>query len=289
MTLGDVEVAIRLGTIKKFSDIAEEHQTTHTATRWVDLGRGSLFDIPDRLINDSVRIAAMSPSSDKPMTKNLVIESFMNIKPSQTGRYEELALLGIKKTSQIFMYVEDEYLTKEFLMKALRANPKALMPLTKATQKRIEIAADQEVVDLAVSLASGYLYQFDSDKLTENSVRVCIANQSFNYQVLIEIGHYGVLVDMIREGFWPEDRPFAPDSLESGIKRFLPIPECLLHRAFILQFPIKEVIEQMNTPERRNALFHLYSTDELTPHLKTTHLGQDKALKGRLLESEMGL
>ena len=287
MTLSEVELAIRRCT--KFSEIPEEHQTTDAAKRWVDLGRGSLFDIPDRLINDSVRIAAMSPSSDRLMTKNLVIESFMNIKPRQTGLYEELALLGIKKTSQIFTYVEDYCLTKDFILKALKANPDALMPLTKRVKTRIEHAVDQEVVDLAVSLSAGYLHQFDRDQLTENSVRSCIANQSFNYQVLINIGHYSVLVDMIREGFWPKDRPSAPDSLESGIERFLPIPECLLHRAFILQFPIQDVIAQMNTQERINALFHLYSSDELAPHLKTTHLGQDKAFKGRILESGMGL
>jgi hypothetical protein len=285
----EVAIGIRRGIFARFSDIPEEHQTIEAATRWVDLGKGSLYDIPERLITDPVRVAAMSPSSVEAMTNNLIIESFMNLKPWQTGRYEELALLGMKRANQIFTYVDDEFLTKEFLMQALMANAHALMPLTKSTQKRIKHAVDQEVVDFAVSLAASYLFQFGAEQLTDKSVRSCIANQSFNYKILIDIGFYHVLVDMIREGFWPGDRPSAPDSLEGGIERFLPIPECLLHRAYILQFPIQDVITQMNTPERKNALFHLYSADDLTPYLKTTHLGQDKAFKGRILESGMGL
>lgn len=289
MTLGEVISGILNGKFQRFSNIPAEHLSTKVAELWVENGLGSLYDIPDELINDEVRIAAMAPASRKSLTESLVIESFMNIKPWQTRRYEELALLGIKRTIRVFGEVADEYLTKDFLIKALTVNSGALMPLTARAKKRIEKVVDNEVVELAASRSAGYLLQFDHHQITEKAVKDCITHQCFDYQVLVDIGRYQVLVDMIREGFWPKDRPAAPDSLESGIQRFLPMQECLLHRAYILQFPIQDVIANMDTPSRRLALLQLYSAEELTPYLKTKELSQDKAFKGRLLESEMGL
>lgn len=83
------------------------------------------------------------------------------------------------------------------------------------------------------------------------------------------------------------DRYEEPGNLENGIETMM--QGCLLHEAYVRQYPINEVVELMTTPSRKDALLKMYSYAELTPLLKTTHLGQDRAFKAQLLESGLGL
>jgi hypothetical protein len=303
MTFEEVTNGIRIGKITKFSDIPEHRLSANVAHLWVDHGRGTLGEIPLKFIDDGVRFAAMSPMANHVHMRNFITASFAAIDPRHTARYEELALRGIGRTQSVMQEVNEAFLTKSFLMKAISENSSVLFPFLHESprSKKGEIVnglIDQEVVDFALSRERVYLNSFDNQQFTDDSIRTCIrSHNSLDYQDLVGLGRYHVLIDMVREGFWPTGRSLRPESLEIGIQNLTPIKnnlllpaqDHLLHRAYVLQHTIQEVIAQMNTPDRKKMLLDLYSADELTPYLKTTHLGHDRAFKGHLLEEGLGL
>lgn len=290
MTREELVTRVLNGYLDLFSEIPENFQDKDLATMWVGQGLGGLRDIPAHLIDDKIRLSAMTPTNGN-QSGNVqnVVDSLSLIDPSQTDRYEEIALCGVIFSAKAIWSVDYSLLTSSFLKKALAGNSRALLPLVSQaeTLKRSGIVIDQDVIDAAVSGDPSYFGFFKNHQYSEKSLRNCIKNHNFSYRNLIAIGRFDVLVEMVREGFWLHDRYEEPGNLENGIE--IMMQGCLLHEAYVRQYPINEVVEHMTTPSRKDALLKMYSYAELTPLLKTTHLGQDRAFKAQLLESGLGL
>lgn len=290
MTYHEVVSGLISGKVKKFSNIPEEHLNAWVAKTWVQYGRGSLVDIPAHLVDDEVRMAAMTVDSPVNPNYEFIVPSFKTIDPSQTSIYEELALEGIRQDRWVLACVNPALITKDFVLKALDKNAEVLALYSLWSLKsHFGHLICQEIVDHALSKSAIYLEKFELHWFTEKAISICIQNNDFNYQTLVDLGHYHVLVEMIREGFWPAYHRPAPKSPEDAVERWMQEQECLLSRAAVLKYPMEEIIAHMATPERRPALLCLYTVDELMPHLKTKVLGQDQVFKGILMESEMGL
>lgn len=285
-----IESSIINGGLNLFSEIPASSQDKGMAYLWVSQGKGGLRDIPPALIDDDVRFAAMAPiAGSKLGNASYVADSLSLILPEHTERYEDIALAGVNYAGKAIWDVDFSYLTTSFLMKALAANNRALFYLVGIPQrfKRSKIVIDQEVIDFAVSNSPVYFGFFANHQYSTSALRQCIKNHQFDYKNLIKIGRLDVLTELVREGFWDNERDKAPKDLESGILGML--GGSVIHQAYVKQFPLREVIEHMDTLERKMALLGMYSTDELAPHIKNTHLAKDRFFTSQVLESEMGL
>jgi hypothetical protein len=285
-----IESAIINGDLNLFSEIPASSQDKELACLWVSQGKGGLRDIPPALIDDDVRFAAMAPiAGNKLGNASYVADSLRLILPEHTDRYEDIALAGVNYEGKAIWSVDFSYLTTSFLMKALAMNNRALFYLVGIPQrfKRSKIVIDQEVIDFAVSNSPVYFGFFANHQYSTSALRQCIKNHQFDYKNLIKIGRLDVLTELVREGFWCHDRDKAPEDLDAGIKGVL--GGSVIHMAYVKQFPIREVIEHMDTLNRKIALFNLYPTDELARNIKNTHLAKDTLFKSLVLECEMGL
>jgi hypothetical protein len=292
MTREELEslVVNREGQIELFQELPKQHQDKAMAHLWISHGRGSLRDIPEALIDDDLRLAAMAPWSGSESTNRLnIIDSLGLIEPGHTERYAEIALRGVINCSPAIWSVDFSFLTSDFLKKTLAGNPLALASLVRDEDRftRSKIVIDQDVIDLAVSNSTGYFGYFKAHQYTEGAIRNLINKILINYEELITIGRFNVLIEMIREGFWPGNFHKLPTDLDDGID--LMMEGSFLYQAYVMQYPTKEVIEKMTTPERKAMLRKMYPAEELLKHMQGTHLGGDRAFKGSLLESELGL
>jgi hypothetical protein len=273
-----------------FREIPEHLQDADLAKLWVNQSNGSLRDIPAHLIDDEVRLSAMTPTAGNRFTNSQnVVDSLSLIDPQHTERYEEIALNGVCSSPRAIWSVDFSFLNNSFFKKALDRNCNALLFLVNQPEKleRSKILIDQDVIDLAVSGSASYFGYFKNHQYRKGALRSCIKNNTFGYGDLVAIGRFDVLVDMVREGFWPINGPDLPENLESGIVDMLAGSH--IHQAYVQTFPIKEVVDNMTTPIRKMELLKMYCAEELAAILKTTHLGQDRAFKAHILESGLGL
>jgi hypothetical protein len=279
--------------IKPFDqDVPVQYQSYQMARGYIASGRCSLKNIPERFIDDDLRLLAVSVGADS-IFGSLATESFKLITPSQSERYEEIALLSIKQDCRNARHVDSTVMNNDFMKKALAVNGEALIPFLKSSAHSSKINLTQELIDLAVSSSPTYL-KFDAfrpDQYLAEAVSQLIKNHKFNLPILLKLGHFTTLVEVIKEGSWPNHFPEKPSNLKAGIDTMMSQPEdrILVYRAYVMSYPIADVVALMSNPHYRPELLNMYSRAELEPFLKGGPLAEDREFKGRLLENEMGL
>jgi hypothetical protein len=278
---------IHEGKVNIFGDIPKKHQDVEIVFHWVASGQGHLREVPLHLVTDDIRIEAMAPRN-----KGLTTYSLVAIKPSHTERYEEIALLGMKANARNLWVVDKNFHNNDFMKKALMVNGDALLPLfdEDARLDAMDIEITQDLIDLAVSRSASYFGKFKSSQFSPHAVRECIKNCEMDYQRLVDIGQFDALVDVIKTGWWGDHLPEKPRNLSHCAVQLLSDHEDkLVYRAYAKTFPIPDVIAFLAGPTLRQEVFEMYTAKELAPFLKEGPLSEDKAFKGRLLESELGL
>jgi hypothetical protein len=286
---------IALGKYQNFSEIGKKHLDSEVALAWLKTGLGSLREIPLHLVTDELRIEAMTGKSTTGAHGGLSPHSLSSIKPSHTERYEEIALLGIKTSERNIFVVDHDVLNNDFMKKALQVNGNALLPLLDedANPEAMGMAITQELIELAVSRSASYFGHLKKDQYSQQAVRECIQNVKMvpkDFQSLTDAGHFDVLVEVIKTGWWGDHLPEKPSNLSDCAVKLLVSPEDkFVYRAYAMTYPIRDVIAFFAGPTLRQELLQMYSRAELAPHLKEGPLSEDRAFKGRLLESELGL
>lgn len=285
---------IAQGKYYNFSDIQKKYHDPEVAMAWFKTGLGSLKEIPLPLVTDELRIEAMKSQSNVG-SDGLTAHSLVTIKPYHTERYEEIALLGIKTSERNIFVVDHDVLNNDFMKKALQVNGKALLPLLDedANPEAMGISITQELIELAVSRSASYFGQFKKDQYSLQAVRECIQNVKMapkDFQSLADAGHFDVLVEAMKAGWWGDHLPEKPSNLsDCAVKLLVSTDDKIVYRAYAKTYPIRDVIAFLAGPTLRQELLQMYSRAELTPHLKNGPLSEDRAFKGRVLESELGL
>jgi hypothetical protein len=277
---------------KHFDDVPAQYQTYQLARIYIGTGKCSLKGIPERFIDDDLRLLAVEMAQSAAYA-GLAKESLMAIKPSDTERYEELALASIRYDDSNVRYVDSTVMGNEFMKKALAVNGDALLAFLRDAAHMGRIDLTQELIDLAISNSATY-FKFDAfplDQYRVEAVSQCIKSQKFNLRDLLKVGHFQTLVEVIKEGCWPDHFPEKPSGLKSGIDTMMHQPEhsILVYRAYVMSHPISEVVAHMTNTQYSAELLNMYSKEELAPFLKNGPLAKDREFKGRLLENELGL
>lgn len=284
---------IAQGKYYNFSDIQKKYQDPEVAMAWLATGLGSLKEIPLHLVTDDLRILAMMDSKGAGAT-SLSTYSLSTIKPSHTERYEEIALQGIKSNVRNIFVVDYSVMNNDFIKKALLVNGEALMPLLDeyTTPEGMGLEITQDLIDVAVSCSASYFGKFKKNQYSRQAVVECIKHCEFDYQHLVDIGQTDALVEVIKTGWWGDHLPEKPSNLSDCAVKLLiskENQEKLVYRAFAMNYPIRDVIAFFAGPTLQEEILQMYSRKELTPFFKSGPLSENKALKGRLLESELGL
>jgi hypothetical protein len=276
-----------------FIDIPEDLQDAETAYRWIAKGIGTLINVPKHLIDDNLRLAAVSREITGGLRGERTI-SFKSINFSDTDRYEEFALIAITDDYLNILNVDVALMSNEFMMKALAANAHSLYPLLGhpniLEQRKITIT--QEMIDFAVANSTAYFrtMPFREDQYRVEAVRKCIKNHYFDLNLLHKIGHFSTLVNVIKDGYWPGHFSEQPVDLVDAFEKIELLPtNQVVYRAYVMSHPIEEVIACIDTREQKIELLNMYSHSDLMPFLKGSHLAKDQELKGLLLENVLGV
>jgi hypothetical protein len=284
------EVQTEASRFKDFASIPQECLNTANIMLWME----SVFkktgtnpskllpQIPKQYITDELLKRAIDLSSS----------SLGEIKPSDTDDYLGLVLHALKSFNYLaWCFVDESYRTQATLDVLIENEVR--IGLEDPSTEWIKPLLNQQRIDRI----SAYNYEFaldvGLDKVSWEIVKTLLAKQPGGYKDLDLQGDLHYLSRMLAENVWPEPirgfqyRPL--ENLADGVSRFMKTeinkpPTYYLFKAYVMSFPVDQVIAAMKTPVRRKVLLELYPTEVLRKHS-----GGDRELRGRLLEDEIGL
>lgn len=278
-----------------FSEMPAEHLDNEVLQLWLQCPWASLHYVHKHLVNDDLRRFAVSlPVSEKTVDRF----PLAYIKKADTENYAEIALLAIKTSGYNMAHVDPSIHSEAFFLKALEANSKALVQFVGNGLKgqRGQIDWTEAVVDSAVSKDVAYMMMLDSSMIKMECVETMIQSSGATLTQLANIGLIPVMSGMMSKGLWWSTSVSKPASLAECLDTLsttLYVPtlheQTILFKAYACSFPATQVMPLLNQPGREGLMFELYSHEELVAHLKDGLLNEHKQLKGRLLETEMGL
>jgi hypothetical protein len=279
-----------------FQSIPEELRGEAALVAWI-YAKGHLQFIPKAYRSEFIFEAAVIAEND----------ALYFLGPEETSQYEELALIALKKNPHQIQKLAEEFFTEAFTIKAC-TQVIALIRYIDWSSTKVHLATPNLIRTVgSVSLIhAGELVATIGGKaralLDEEVLRVAIKDSVANLLRLDALNARPILEKMLKEGFWyPEtdssiklmlsngrDYRKPPASPEEALFRLLESsgePFRILHRIMMKTFPIESVILTLSHDAHSlNFLFDLYSADELRPHTQLS-----RAMRGRLLEQEMGL
>jgi hypothetical protein len=212
------------------------------------------------------------------------------IKPSESDDYFALVLDAVNRASAAFLLMDDSYKTEEVL-DAFIAD-KVFFDLDFDHMNWVLPLLNQERIDKISAYSFWFATTIGLEKVSWDVVKEHLKKEPDTYQNLDSSGQIGYLSKMLKENEWPDRKAkfsYQPlKDLADGVRRFMRSSvESELHylyKAYVLTFPVEEVIAAMKTPTRRKMLMELYPMDVLLQHSQG-----DRDLRGRILEQEMGL
>ena len=295
---------------QSFEEIPENLRSDEHLMAWLRSGYGKLGLIPLVRVTDDMRaLSIRNTGSLRPICFN------------DTPNYQALALSTLEQWPSLILQVDQETLTEEFVFKAVsveQTGPQVLNFMLEHWDDRFLDAVSQRVMDCALSRSLAIaakarttfkLPQSIRDMLTDDQVRLALADRTYELSYLQEMGKCHILSQAMIAGYWPvrEDDTFfgtAPPQYhtrkaslaEAIVERtrekngysngleFESTPLRVFFEAYILTFPIEEVLAHCRTPAHARMAGEIYTQAELKPHLR-----RYPQLKGLLLEDSLGL
>lgn len=295
---------------QSFEDIPLELRDEEHLTKWLRSGYGKLEEIPLTLVTDEMRMAFIRGAG-----------SLTSIRNADTPNYQTLALNVIEDWPGLILQVDPQALTEEFVFKAVsfeRTGSQVLSILLEHWDDRFLGAISHRVMDTALSRSliisaqartSFPLPQAILDMLTDEQVRQALVDRTYELAFLSKMEKLHLLSQAMIAGYWPspadttffnnapqhlktrkaslaeaiEERTRDKNGFNNGLE-FECTPLRVFFEAYILTFPIEEVLAHCKTPAHARMAGEIYTQAELKPHLKNNH-----RLKGHLLEDSLGL
>lgn len=290
MTRNELLESIKQGRGYRFGDLPKEHMDKETVSAWLTSLSGNLKEIPVHLVDDDLRRIAVGCSPFHLMVREYPLAI---IKKEDTQCYEELVLIAIAQCQMNMTHVDPSLYSEAFFLKALEVNPVALLTFLTGAPDKARIEWTEAMVDSAVSKDFRYLQYLPKERIKQQCVERLITDGENSAAELEEAGLLDLMSDLMRGGYWPYGMN-KPASLVDAIdllRQNHPSAENLevYYRAFIRSQPMEAVLPLMASPDLQSLMLRVYSTKELTPHLRTGLLKGAGKVRGHLLEEGMGL
>jgi hypothetical protein len=252
----------------------------------------SLRKIPRRFINDALLLKAI----------DLDYDALNCIKPDMAEDYLSLVLHSVRRSEYAYRYIDPSYHTEAMLDEIiLHANQFLNISTTDKHLAWIRDLMTQERIDRVSATNFPFASRVGLEKMEWGALKSLLKNSYAFYGALDSQNQLHFLTRMLAEGEWPvvdpndSYLPVRSKSLADGMLRMMigsnPIHQrpCssesfYMYKAYVMTYPIEEVVAAMQTPERLKVLLEMYTTDELRPHM---HLNRN--LRGALLEEALGL
>jgi hypothetical protein len=271
----------------------------------------SFADIPPELLNEEYLIAWVVGGGEYSRIRNehrtellsrtsVLFDgrAFAHIRPDEVSDYQSLIVDAVSNALTVAREIPHEYITEELLVKiaAKRVIVLSYMDLNGKNKQLATTGLVSSVVRQGL-MDAAFIHRVLGSKvrvmMTDDDLKFAIKSERHNFNCLEEIGKLRVLSDMLKEGFWPVETklnggfnpPCTPvEAIEQVIKAENESIGILFRHSLRL-FPIEEVITStIGLPRIADILLDVYSDRELEPHLKLS-----KELRGRMLESALGM
>jgi hypothetical protein len=287
------------GILLSFDSIPEHLRDSEVATVWMSmryLRRGlpvhlSLPKIPRRLINDALLHKAIELDHD----------ALKSIKPHMAVDYPSMVLQSVGCSVYAYRDIDPSYRTEAMLDAIIvHANHHLEIHTYDEHTQWIRDLMTQERIDKVLATNFMFALRYGLHKMEWGALKGLLKKSYPFYQFLDLHTALHYVSRLIAEGEWPEcededSTPVKPKTLDEGVfrmmigERVLParitrLDSFYLYKAYVMTYPIADVVATMQAPERRKVLLEMYSTDELRPH---AHLNRN--LRGALLEEAIGL
>lgn len=267
--------------IDEFSSIPEEFHDLDMVRHCLLTCGWSLSTIPKSIINDEIRVEAILDKA----------EQIEHISISDTKIYRSLALSAISKSSYCTMFIDPSVFSKSFMLEIIDVNPDALENVFRGHLGEDALSlVDDELIVKALSNSAFYLNLIKPSQISDEAIRECLKNNSFNFGILKRLGKLHIATEFMLEGnMGMFSRGKTPSSAYAAVT--LLMKERLEHskwnyRTYLRQFPTKDVAKLLiKTPARRKKLLEIYSTEELLPVLT----GKEKDVLVCMFERDLGL
>jgi hypothetical protein len=273
---------------EEFSSIPEAFRDSEMAASWmttlskqdVSPSPHTLMQIPAELQNQKVLLTAVGLNS---MALKL-------IKPEQADDYLAIVLVAVHKASYAFKLMDESYKTEAVLDAFIE--DQVFFDLETGHMDWVLPMLNQERIDKISAYSLWFAMSVGLENVSWDVVKEQLKKTPDNYSYMDKLGQLGFLSKMLKEDEWPKSegnlvyKPFK--GLADGVSRFMRSDkESALHylqKAYVLTFPVPEVIAAMKTPARREVLLGLYPVDVLREHAHG-----DRNLRGKILEQDIGL
>jgi hypothetical protein len=289
----------KLYVYSKFESVPEHLRDPEMAEIWMDYaikntghsGDLALEEITNTdlsLVSDSLRYKAISHNP----------RALLHIRPEHTPEYRELVLHCIGSSSFGFMLLDERFKTADLVHDVFLRHPQRIDLRWNAQDwvgQHLTPEMRESLIQTSFSFALSVELEVTPDQWTH-----LLKTQPKGYLMLEEHDRLELLDLFLMEGHWPDasvDYTFEPVSTaaeaakhmlnsasEYRSKHETDHPGFLLYSAKLRRFPIKDVIKALSKPETMDFLFMLYPESELRKHMR-----HDRALRGRLLEEDLGM
>jgi hypothetical protein len=252
----------------------------------------SLAHIPRHLINDALLLKAIDMQYD----------ALGCIKPDMAEDYLSLVLHSVRRSKRGYHYIDPSYQTEATLDEIiLHANENLKIHTVDPHLKWIRDLMTQERIDRVSATNFLFASRIGLEKMEWGALKTLLKHSCAFYQFLDGQNQLHFLTRMLAEGEWPvvdpndSYLPVRSKTLADGILRMMigsnPVYQSTyrteyfyMYKAYVMTYPIKEVVAAMQTPEKLKVLLEMYGTEELRPYM---HLNRN--LRGALLEETLGL
>lgn len=287
-------------TYERFSDIPQDKLNEGFIISWL-MFEGALSQVPYKLRTERMKRIAVRCDPT----------SFKHIAPDEVADYQALIVDAVENSLAVAREIKPEHLTEDLIIKIAERRLIALgyLRLDGENKHLLTDALISSVVKRSV-LSAAYLNRTFGrlvlNRMSDDDIKVALQERFFEAGALVHLGKEYVLAELIRSGYWPdvnEKRKHDKNESDvtskynhssppiSAIEAMLKLADFesagyqLLYLQSLKLFPIEDVITTtVSIANAPDILLQVYSEAELKPHMKLS-----RALRGRLLETGLGL
>jgi hypothetical protein len=290
----EVIAAIRSGQVLRFSDIPEHLMSGEAASDWLALcfqskrsAEASFAEVP--VSCRTPMFMALAAKMRCPVLKDLLPEQYVN--------YRGLAERAISATYSAISDLDERFRDQQMVDFIVECWPNYMHTIAKRYDWVLKVMPD-DLLNKCAYLDPMFALRAPHDRLREPLFRymslALISKNIVKYREIRDTGRIELLAAKVSEGEWfhnykqhggmrrPGSLAEAVNDLDSS--RFRLYDEETMLMAYIMSYPIEQVVPAMKSHRLKKLLFEMYSQEALEPFLKT-----DFGLKGVMLEMAMGL
>ena len=279
-----------------FVDIPTRIASENFIIAWITAG-GKLSEIPKEQRTELIMRVSV----------NYDVHALQFISRGDVGDYRSLVIDSFNHSASTVSQIDREYLTEELVVKFVSEEIVSFWYLDLGRSN--EHLQTEAVMSAVASHGVGGVWYLKAkygsdigDKFNDSFITGAIKANWNAVHRLKNIGKEHLLDDLLRSGYWPNtfdplldmkagytlDISLPPKNPLEAMSRLAEIQgedARYLHLATLKSYPIEDVISTTATlPHATDILLEAYSEAELRPHMRLS-----RALRGRLLESSLGL